>query len=289
MKRLFSNKIHKEYILIFIGTVIVALGVYFFLVPENLATGGVSGLGMVLAFYFKNMPISFLVGILNGLLLLIGFLFLGASFGAKTIFATVVFSLAMAGAEALYPAPKPISDEVLLNLIAGIVSTGLGLSIVFNQNASTGGTDIVAKILNKYFNVDMGKSLLFADVLIVLAAFFTFGAKSGMLALFGLFLASLTIDYFIDGFKMRKEVLIISKKPDEIRRLIIRELDRGATIYKAEGAYTNQEQKVVVTVIGKREFVRLKRHIAAVDPEAFLIVRNVHEVLGEGFEKLSLK
>jgi uncharacterized membrane-anchored protein YitT (DUF2179 family) len=278
-----------EYMLIVFGTFLVAGGVYFFLVPENLAAGGVSGLGIVLSSYFPNLPISIIVTILNIILLIVGFLFIGKSFGAKTVFATFVFSGAMGLMELMYPDIEPLTSQILLNLIMGICIAGLGLSIVFNQNASTGGTDIIAKIFNHYFNIDMGKSLLFADVFIVTGALFTFGMETGLLAIFGLFLNSIVVDYFIDGFKIRKEVMVISKEPDKIRMLIIRELNRGATVYKVEGAYTGSEQKAIVTVIGKREYVRLKKKVAEVDSQAFLIVRNVHEVLGEGFENLANK
>lgn len=275
----------KEYILTAIGTFIVAFGVYYFLVPENLATGGVSGLAIVINNYvpFSISAINF---VLNIILLIIGFLFIGSEFGGKTIFSAVIFSLSMFIMENAYPAAQPVTDEILLNLICGIVISAMGLSVVFNQNASTGGTDILAKIFNKYFNLDMGTGLMAADIIVVVSALFTYGLKTGIVGAFGWFLNGIVVNYFIDGLSIKREVVIITKKPIEIKDFIITKIDRGVTVYKAEGGYTNEEKDVIVTTVAKNEYFVLKKELKKLDPDVFVIVRNVHEVIGFGFQKL---
>jgi len=275
----------KEYIFTSIGTFIVAFGVYYFLVPENLAAGGVSGLAIVINNYvpFSISAINF---VLNIILLIVGFLFIGSEFGGKTIFSVVIFSLSMFIMESVYPATQPVTDEILLNLICGIVISAMGLSLVFNQNASTGGTDILAKIFNKYFNLDMGTGLMAADILVVVFALFTYGLKTGIVGAFGWFLNGVVINYFIDGLSIKREVVIITKNPIEVKNFIISKIDRGVTIYKAEGGYTNETKDIIVTTVAKNEYFVLKKELKNLDPEVFVTVRNVHEVIGFGFQKL---
>ena len=279
-----SKQIVKEYFLTAVGTFLAALGVYYFMVPENLATGGVSGLAIVINNYV-HLPISSINLVLNVILLIIGFIFIGREFGGKTIFSVALFSLFMFMMEKIYPATNPVTNEILLNLICGITISAMGLSIVFNQNASTGGTDIIAKILNKYFNMDIGKSLMVADIFVVASAFFTYGLSTGIVGAFGWFLNGLVVNYFIDGLSIKREVVIITKKPLEVKNFIFSKIDRGVTIYKAEGGYTNEKKDIIVTILAKNEYFTLKKELKVLDPEVFVIVRNVHEVLGFGFQK----
>lgn len=274
----------KEYILIAVGTFIVALGVYYFMVPENLATGGVSGLAIVIVNYVP-LPISLVNLILNVILLFVGFIFIGFEFGGKTIFSVVLLSLFMSLMEQFYPAVHPVTDEVLLNLMCGIIISAMGLSIVFNQNASTGGTDIIAKIFNKYFNLDMGKGLMAADVIVVALAFFTYGMRTGILGAFGWFLNGVIVNYFIDGFTIKREVVVITDEPGKVKDYIFAELDRGVTIYHAYGGYTNEKKDIVVTVLAKNEYFTLKNKLKEIDPNVFVYSRNVQEVYGYGFSK----
>lgn len=279
-----NKETFKEYLFIAIGTLIVAFGIYYFMVPENLATGGVSGLSIVLSNYV-DIPISFINFILNIILLIVGFIFLGKEFGGKTIFSIFFLSLFMYIMEIVHPAVKPVTDEILLNLICGIVLTAMGLSIVFNQNASTGGTDIIAKILNKFFNMDIGAGLMAADVIVVLSAFFTYGIQTGTIGAFGWFLNGIVVNYFIDGFSVKNEVVIISEKHEEIKQYIFSKLDRGVTVYKAEGGYTSDEKEIIVTILARREYFVLKNQLKHIDPNVFVIVRTVQEVYGFGFTK----
>ncbi|MGB4440455.1 MAG: YitT family protein [Sedimentibacter sp.] len=274
----------KEYLFIAIGTFIVTLGVYYFMVPENLAMGGVSGLAIVLSNYIA-IPISFINLILNIILLIVGFIFLGKEFGGKTIFSVFLLSFFMYIMETFFPAIHPVTDEVLLNLLCGIVISAIGLSIVFNQNASTGGTDIIAKILNKYFNMDMGNGLMVADIIVVISAFFTYGLQTGVVGAFGWFINGVVVNYFIDGFSVKNEVVVISDKPDEIKQYIFSKLDRGVTVYKAEGGFTNDEKDIIVTILERKEYFVLKKELKNIDPNVFVIVRTVQEVYGFGFSK----
>lgn len=279
-----SKEIVKEYFLIALGTLIVAFGVYYFMVPENLATGGVSGLSIVLSNYI-SIPISLINFILNIILLIVGFIFLGKEFGGKTIFSVFFLSFFMYIMEIVYPATKPVTDEILLNLLCGIVIAAMGLSIVFNQNASTGGTDIIAKIFSKYFNMNMGTGLMAADIVVVISAFFTYGIKTGTVGAFGWFINGLVVNYFIDGFSIKNEVVIISEKHAEIKQYIFDKLDRGVTVYKAEGGYTSDEKEIIVTILDRKEYFVLKNQLKHIDPGVFVIVRTVQEVYGFGFSK----
>ncbi|NYB75952.1 YitT family protein [Sedimentibacter hydroxybenzoicus DSM 7310] len=279
-----NKQILKEYFFIAIGSFLVAFGIYYFMVPENLATGGVSGLSIVLNNYI-SIPISFINFFLNFILFILGFIFLGKEFGGKTIFSVIFLSLFMYLMETFFPVSAPITDEILLNLMCGIVIMAIGLSIVFNQNASTGGTDIIAKILNKYFNMDIGKGLMAADVIVVALAFFTYGIQTGIVGAFGWFLNGVVVNYFLDGFSVKNEVVIISKKHNEIKKYIFERLDRGVTLYKAEGGYTNEEKDIIVTILDRREYYILKKQLKTIDPNVFVTVRTVQEVYGFGFSK----
>jgi len=188
--------------------------------------------------------------------------------------------------EILFPMSGPVTDDILINLIFGIIVGAIGMAIVFNKNASTGGTDIIAKILNKYMHLDIGKGLLIADLVVTLLALMAFGATIGMYSLLGVIINGLTVDSAIQGLNIIKKIEIVSTKGELIRKFIIEELDRSATLYDAKGAYSMSNREVITTVLGKREFIRLKNYIKEIDPKAFIITYNVHEILGEGFTDL---
>jgi len=273
----------KEIILITIGIILVAAGMHYFLIPNNLAAGGVSGLGIVLNYYL-GISVGLLMIIMNIVLLIIAFIVIGKDFGGKTIYASVGLSGAVWILEKVSPMEKPITGDLMLELIFGILISGAGMALVFYQNASTGGTDIIAKILNKFFHLNIGRALLISDFFITILAGVTFGAKIGMYAVLGVMINSYVIDSAIEGFNICKEVIIISTKVDEIRKFIMDELGRGATVYAAKGAFTNETKEVITTVVDSRQFIKLKVFIQNVDKEAFVTIKNVHEALGEGFE-----
>ncbi|CDF57704.1 YitT family protein [Thermobrachium celere] len=280
------KKAVKEYVLITLGIFLVAVGIYYFLVPSDLAAGGVSGLAIVINKFFPAIPVGLLMLGMNIVLFIIAFIVIGSNFGAKTIYSSLGLSAMIWCLERIYPISQPIVDDLLLQLLFGILISGIGMGIVFNQNASTGGTDIIAKIINKFFHIDIGKSLLLSDFLITLAAGLTFGPKIGMYALLGVVINGLVIDNVIQGLNVCKQVTIISEKSEEIKKYIIEELGRGVTIYDGRGAYTGEKKEVLMTIISRKEFIRLREYIKELDKRAFISVSNVHEVLGEGFTEI---
>lgn len=281
------KKIIKEYIMITIGLALVAAGFYFFLVPNDLAVGGVSGLAMIINHYMPSLTIGIIMLVLNVILFIIGFIFIGSSFGIKTIYSSFGLSGMVWGLEKLWPMSSSITNDIFLELIFGILIAAVGLGMVFNQNASTGGTDIIAKILNKYFHLDIGKALLAADFFVTILAGVAYGPKIGMYALIGVIMNGFIIDAVIAGMNVVKKVEVVSSKGEEIKKYIIEELNRGATLYSAKGAYTNEDKEIITTVLGKKQFIKLRNHIKEIDKKAFVITYNVHETLGEGFTDIS--
>ena len=279
------NKNIKEYLYTTLGTVLVAAGLYFFLIPSDLATGGASGLAIVINSFVSIIPISILLLIINVILFITGFIIIGKGFGVKTIYASLLLSAVMFGFEQLIILESALSNDLLLNLIFGIVISGVGMGIVFNQDASTGGTDILAKIINKFTNLPLGRAIFLADLLIVISAGFAFGITKSMYAMLGVLMNGYVIDYIIDGLNVKKEVTIISTKTDEIKQYIIDTLDRGFTVYYGKGGYSNVDKEILVVITSKREYVKLRSFIHQTDELAFLTVNTTHEVYGEGFTR----
>jgi len=273
----------KEILLITFGSMLVAMGITYFLIPAKLASGGVTGLAIIISTLFPAIPIGGILLVLNVFLYIVGFIAIGPAFGAKTIYASFLVTGLVSLMDFVYPMSVPFVTDPLVNLIMGILISGIGLGIVFNQNASTGGTDIVAKILNKRFNIDMGKSLLIADLIVVLLAGFTLGIDLAIYALLGVVFNGVIIDNMIEGLSMKVSVSIISTKAEPINAYIVNEIGRGATIYMAKGAYTKENKEIINSVMNRKEFIRLKTFVKAYDPDAFVMVSNVREVLGEGF------
>lgn len=281
------NKQIREYILITLGSILVAAGIYYFLVPSNLAAGGVSGLAMVIGRFAPGLPIGMLMLVMNIVLFIVAFIFLGSGFGAKTIYSSLSLSGIIWVLERFFPITKSITGDIFIELVFGILISAIGMGIIFNQNASTGGTDIIAKIINKYFHIDIGKSLLLSDFLITLLAAIAFDARTGMYALLGVVMNGFVIDTVIEGLNMSKQVMIVSTKPEAIKEFILNELGRGATVYTAKGAYSGVEKEIIETTIGRKEVVRLKNFVKETDGRAFMTIIDAHETLGEGFKDIS--
>ena len=273
----------KDYLIISLGVVIVALGLSVFLIPANLAVGGVTGFAMVINNIFPHISVGSVMITMNVVLFIIAFILIGKQFGAKTIYASFALSGTIWLIEVIYPLNDVIVDNMILNLFYGILIQGIGMAVIFYQNASTGGTDIIAKIINKFFHIEIGKSLLFSDFLITLMAGLTFGLELGLFALLGVIMNAFIIDNIIEGLNLKIKLSIITICPEKIKEYITDELDRGATIYKAEGAFTGENREVLSTVINKKEFIRLKSYVKEVDEDAFVTASNIKEVLGNGF------
>lgn len=275
----------KQYILLNLGLFLVAAGIYYFLVPNDLAAGGVSGLAMVINHYVKALPVGVLMLIMNFILFILAFFIIGKEFAGKTVYSSLMLSGMIMALERFFPIKHPITDDLFIQLIFGILISAIGMAIVFNQNSSTGGTDIIGKIINKYFHVPIGKAVLMVDFIITLSAAVTFGPRIGMYSLLGVIINGVVIDYVIEGLNISTHVTIITHKPEEVKNFILKELDRSATIFYAKGAFTMEDKEVITTVINQRQFIKLRNYIKDIDNRAFITVSNVHEVLGEGFKE----
>ena len=275
----------KEYILIITGVFLVALSLEHFFIPNNIAAGGLTGLAIVINHYIPSISTGPLVFIMDLFLFVIGFIFLGKSFGVKTIVSSFSLAGIMTIIERFFN-PYALTNDLMLASIFGTLITAIGMAIVFNANASTGGTDTIAKILNKFFNIDIGKSLLVVDFIVTLLGAITFGLNIGLYGLLSVIINGIAIDKFIEGFHVCKEVTIISTKSDEIGKFIMNDLERGCTFLKGIGGFTGKDTYVLYTVLGRNEFIKLKQYISKVDPKAFITVGEVHEVMGEGFRNI---
>lgn len=277
-----------SYVGIIFGALFIAIGLYFFWMPSDLAAGGISGLSIVIKALIPSVPIGIIIFCLDILMFFIGFIVLGKSFGIRSITCSLTVSFLMLVLEYFWPNVGIISEDTLIMLLFGALFIAFGQAIVFNLEASSGGTDIVAKIINKYFHLNIGASLMIADLVVVLLATTIFGIEKGLYAALGVLLTSSLIDYIIAGFTIQKYVMILPSTEEfgeAIRAHILHTLQRGATVYHAEGAYSKNQKLVLTTVVDRKEFIELKRYVGSIDSRAFMTVQNLHEVVGEGFEK----
>ncbi|HAE43590.1 MAG TPA: hypothetical protein DCG34_11850 [Clostridiales bacterium] len=273
----------KQFILINIGLFILNCGMYFFLIPSNLAVGGTTGIAMVIGYLVPSIPIGAFLAIINTFLLILAFIIFGKEFGGYTVYSSLALSVMLAAFELILPMAEPFTDDLFINLIFGIVICGVGMGIVFNQNASTGGTDIVAKIINRFTHIEIGKSLLLADFLVTLFAAVVFGARLGMYALLGIVINSIIIDKMIAGFNIKINMMIISNEADTINAYILNNLERGTTIYHATGGYSKEDKQVINTIVSRREYIKIRDFVKKIDERAFVSISYVTEVEGEGF------
>ena len=275
----------KEYSIITFGIILVALSVEYFYAPNNIAAGGVTGAAIVVNAVMPSLSVGMVTLVLNVILFIVAFVFIDGKFGVKTIYSSLGLSIIIWIIEKFLN-PSAVTDDLMMATVFGTLISAVGMAFVFNENASTGGTDILAKILNKFFHLDIGKSLLVVDFIITFASILVFGINVGLYAMLSVILLGLIVDRLIEGFNVCKSVFIISKKNDEISKFIINTLDRGCTFLKGMGAYTCQENDVLYAVISRNQFIKLKKFIKEIDPQAFITVGEVHEVLGEGFKNI---
>ena len=234
----------REFSVIILGVFLVAIGVYFFMIPNNIAGGGINGLAIIINSYIPSLPIGAIMFCIDAVLFLVAFIVIGPSFGGKTIFSSLLLSSTIFVLEKLVPLNGPLTDDLFIEIIFGIFAQSLGMAIIFNEDASTGGTDIIAKILNKYFHINMGKGVLMVDMIVVLMAMNAFGLKKGLYALFTVVVTGLAIDRAIEGFNSVKEIKIISKEIRRIEDFILNDLGRGSTIYHATGSYSKKSRRI---------------------------------------------
>ena len=282
------GSIAKEYVLLTLGTVIMAVGTYFFKFPNNFSTGGVTGLAVVLARYFPMISRADFMMIFNVALLGLGVAVFGKSFAGKTVYVSLLMSAVTWLMERMIPMAAPMTNQPLLELVFAVSLPAIGSAILFNLDASSGGTDIVAMVLRKYTSLDIGKALICSDLVITLAACVAFGMETGLFSILGLVMKSLLVDMVLENINTHKYFHIITTKPQAIEEFITSTLHRGATELHGEGAYTHEGRTVLLTVMNRHEAVLLRRYVRQVDPGAFVLIINTGEIVGKGFRGTAL-
>ena len=267
----------KEFLLITVGTGIVATAVFFFMLPSHVAVGSASALALVLSNLIP-LPVSAITFILNAGLLLIGFLLIGPEFGVKTVYTSLLMPVYLRIFELIFPNFQSISGEPMLDVICYILVVGIGLSMLFSSNASSGGLDIVAKLMNKFLRMDLGTAMSLSGMLVALSSALVYDSKTVVLSLLGTYFGGMIVDHFIFGLNLKRRVCIISHKPDELVDFILHTIHSGATIYDAIGAYDGTTRREIVAIVDKHEYRLLMDYIRRNDPKAFLTVYSVNEI-----------
>lgn len=273
----------NDFFILNAGTLLTAVGSYFFKFPNNFSTGGVTGISVVMTHYFPGLSNGTIVSVINIALLIVGLLLLGKGFGFKTFYVTVAFSAMLKILEVIWPMTQPLTDQPFMELLLGVFLPAWGSALLFNIGSSTGGTDIIAMIVKKYFKCHIGRALLIVDFFITLLTFVAFGPETGLFSMVGLFIRSFAVDLFLENMNTYKYFTIITDKPQEIYSYIIDVLHRGATVYQAEGLYKHTEKTVIMTAQGKKQALHLQDVIRQKDPHAFVLVTNTSEIIGKGF------
>lgn len=260
------------------ATFIVAIAVFFFMMPNNLAIASIAGLAVVLQ-KFIPLSVAAISLMFNVGLLIIGFIFVGKEFGGKTVYTSIILPIFVGIFEKLFPKYNGMTGDPLLDMICYIFIISIGLSLLFNHNASSGGLDIIVKILNKYLHIDKGKAMSIAGMLVSLSAVFAYDTKTVVLSVLGTYLNGVILDYYLFGTNIKKKVCILSRKNEEIKKYILENMHSGATLYKVIGAYNNKELEEVVAVVNKREYGIIMQFIRQSDPDAFVTVSTINEIM----------
>lgn len=276
------KRIFEEYALLTVATLILVVGVYVFKFPNNFSFGGVTGIAVVLSALMPATPGS-ITFIINMALLAVGFVFLGRSFGLRTVYVSILMSAGLSLAEIWFPMEQPLTTEPVLELIYAIVLPAFSSAILFNIGASGGGTDIIAMILKKYTKLNIGAALFLVDLGIVVASCLVFDAQTGLFSLCGLLAKSLVVDNVIESINLCKCFTIICNDPEPICDFITNKLQRSATIYKAEGAYEHNQKTIIITIMKRSQAVELRNYIRVHQPTAFIAITNSSEIIGKGF------
>lgn len=277
----------KTYVILTFATVLLDLGVYLFKFPNNFSFGGVTGMAVVVAHLTPLSPSLFNL-IMNMALLIFGFIFLGRDFGIKTVYVSVLSSLLLSLMEQVFPMSGALTDQPVLELVFAIALPAVSAALLFNQGASGGGTDIIALIIKKYSSFNIGSALFIVDLIITCAACIVFDIQTGLFSFTGLVVKSLVIDGVIEDLNLSKYFTIICENPEPILAYIRDELKRGATVYRAEGAYSHTEKTVILSVIKRSESAALRRAIHKIDPTAFTMITNSSEIFGKNFGSLNI-
>ena len=267
----------KEFGVIIGGTAIVAAAVFFFMLPSHVSVGSAAALAMVIG-NFIPLPVSAITAGLNLFLLVIGFLLIGPEFGGKTVFTAMLMPGFMWVFECLFPNFQSITQDPLLDVICYILVVGIGLALLFSCNASSGGLDIVAKIMNKYLRMDLGQAMSVSGMVVALSSALCYDAKTVVLSVLGTYFGGMVVDHFIFGLNIKRRVCIISPKVDDIVHYILHEIHSGASLNETIGAYENVVRKEIITIVDKQEYKQLMDYVRKVDPKAFITVYSVNEI-----------
>ena len=285
-KKTFKERL-KQFGLINFGLLLMAIGIYFFKNPNGFATGGVSGISILLAHITEKFSIHITAAtymtVINVILLILGVLILGRECGFLTIYCSLTFSLETLVFENIIPLSAPITNNPMLELVFAILLTGFGAAILFRNNASSGGTDIIALILKKYTHLNVSQALLATDLLIASSTFIVYDVQTGLFAVLGLFAKVFVMDDVLDSMNMCKAFTIITTEKDKINEFVVTEMKHGATTYHAEGVYTRENKDIIVTVCRRSEALKLRRKVKEIDPNAFIIITKTSEIMGKGF------
>ena len=279
-----TNKI-KNFLFMNIGCIFLSVGVYFFKIPNGFATGGVTGIGTVLA-QITPLSAGVWIWILNIALLLLGFLFLGRQNGIKTVYCSMLYSAITYVFELVLPITEPLTNQPLLELIYAMLLTSVGSAMIFNSDASSGGTDIAALILKKFTSIDVGKSLLTVDFVVAASSFVVFDIQTGLFSLLGLFAKAFIVDGVLESFNTCKYFVVITSKRDEISDYIIKTLHHGVTASCVVGEFTKEEKTMIHTVCKRIEAIKLRNKVKEIDPNAFIIITTSSEIIGRGFRSV---
>lgn len=275
----------KQLTMMHIGIVLLAIGVYFFKIPNGFSTGGVTGIGTILA-AVTHISATLWIWILNIGLLVLGFIFLGKETGAKTVYCSMAYSILMIIFEKIVPLAQPLSNQPFLELFYAMLLTSVGSAFIFNSEASSGGTDIAALILKKFTSIDVGKALLCVDFIVATSAFFVFGIETGLFSFLGLFAKAFIVDAVIENLNTCKYFVVITSKPKEISEYIMKTIHHGVTAHKVTGEYTGEERGMLHTVCKRMEAVKLRNEIRKIDAHAFTIITTSSEIIGRGFRSV---
>ena len=277
MKKIELRKVFVDFTIITFGAVLAAVAIYFFMLPSHVAVGSASALAMVLG-NFIPLSVSVITLIINVFLLILGFILIGPEFGAKTVYTAIMVPVAMGVFEIVFPNFESLTQDPLIDVICYILVVGMAMAILFSRNASSGGLDIVAKIMNKYLKMDLGRACSIAGIVVALTSVFCYDTKTVVLSVLGTYFGGIIVDHFIFGLNIKRRVCVISPKIDEITEFVLHQLHSGATLNEITGAYDKTPKKEIITIVDKHEYRRLMDFVRKTDPKAFVTVYSVTEM-----------
>lgn len=271
------KKVLKDFTVITFGTILAAAAIYFFMLPSHVAVGSASALAMVLS-NFIPLPVSVITLVLNVILLIMGFLLIGPEFGAKTVYTAILLPLVLGAFELIFPNFQSLTQDPFLDVLCYILLVGMAMALLFSKNASSGGLDIVAKIMNKYLRMDLGRAISISGIVVALTSVLCYDTKTVVLSVLGTYFGGMIVDHFIFGLNIKRRVCVISPKINEISDFVLYELHSGATLNEIVGAYDKTVRKEIITIVDKHEYKRLMDYVRKVDPKAFVTVYSVNEI-----------